>query len=294
VYKRESISVYNIFTDVENPRQHLINIFYSAFYFALTFILLNYFGYLVLALNAKILDYQPVFSYNGIENLTNTYGWSTKRIAFVYLSSPIVGFLISFFAYYWYIGTDHHKPHLQQFFFWLSINGFVMFYSYLITGLFAVGNYSSKFFTGFVSFFSWLNWDDSMIFFALLVSAIGLLFYSLRFGRPVLKSSYSKNLLKKRNGRKLVFVNVVLLPFGIGCIFLLASIFPMDLIYTLVRLACYPLVFLIIYWRITNRRKKVGRILKGGLSYRSPVVLLLLLAILIAISRTLLAHRFWL
>lgn len=157
MYKSEQITISSIFTDVEDLPRHTLNIFYSAFYFALTFVFLTYLSYAVVAINASILGYAPYLTFNGVDNLAQTTGWSIKRIAFVYLSAPLSGLAISVLSYYWYVGTNHKKSHLQQLFFWLSLNGFVLFYSYLLTGLLSVGEYSSRYFTGFVAFLSWLE-----------------------------------------------------------------------------------------------------------------------------------------
>lgn len=291
MYKDDQIKLSNVFTDVEDLPRHLVNILYSAFYFALSFILLTYLSYAIVAINAKILGYSPYLTFNGVDNLAQTTGWSIKRIAFVYLSAPLSGLVISILSYYWYVGTDHKKSHLQQFFFWLSLNGFVLFYSYIITGLLSVGNYSSRYFTGFVAFFSWLEWSDAAIYGVQLAMLVLFVFYANRYAWPILKSSYSRQLLSRSNGRTLIFTNLVVLPFAFGSVMVFAATFPMDFMYQIVRLFSYAMVFLIMLWSVSNRTKQVGRIQKGGMRYFSPLWLLALLGGLILISRFLLTYE---
>ena len=288
MYKTETITLSNLLADVDNPSEHLVKILYSSFYFAFTSILLTYLGYLALALNAAYLGYEPSLSFDGVEGLTDTRGWSVKRIAFVYLAPPLIGLLASIFGHYKYSVTDHKKSHWQNFYFWLSVNGFVLFYSYLASGLIAVGNFNSKYFVGFVSFFSWLKWDNKLITAVLLLLCLAFAFYARRYGWPVTKSFYSRKLLKKRVGRNIMFVNIVVLPWLIGTLLVSAATFPMDLLFFAIRTCCYVVVFLMILWRINNKRKKVGKIIRGGMTYRSPLLWLVLVAFLVVLSRTLL------
>lgn len=292
MYKSEQITLSNIFTDVEDLPKHFLNILYSAFYFALTFVLLTYLSYAFVAINAKILGYSPYLTLNGVDNLAQTFGWSIKRIAFVYLAAPFSGLAISILSYYLYIGTDHKKSHLQQFFFWLSLNGFVLFYSYLLTGLLSVGNYSSRYFTGFVAFFSWLEWGNVAIYGILILLLIVFVFYAHRYAWPILKSSYSTRLLKRTNGRTLVFFNLVVLPFLFGAVIVFAATFPMDFMYQIVRLFSYGIVFLIMMWSISDRNQKVGKIKKGGIKYLPPYLLLIFVGALVVLCRLVLSHQF--
>lgn len=270
--------------DVDDPAKHIVKVLYSAFYFAVTFILLNYLGYLAQAINAWYLDYNPVFNYNGVEELYNG-GWSTKRIAFVFLAAPLIGLFTSLIAFYWYLGVDHKRSHLQQFYFWLSLNGFMLFFSYLVTGTLAVGDYNSRFFTGFVAVFTWLEWKETVIYVVLLVLAMLFVFYGRRYSMPILKSSYSIQLLKRSNGRGIVFLNSVVFPYLIGSLMVFAVTYPHDLVYFAIRVCCYVIVFLIMYWGISNRSRKVGKVKKGGLKYASPIWLVLLFLILFAGGR---------
>lgn len=286
MYKRDQIRLVDIFADVDEPSKHIVRMFYSALYFAITFIFLNYIGYAIQALCAWYLGYTPYFSYEGVDpSLKDEAGWSTKRIIFVFLSGPLFAFVLSFISFYWYRGIDHKRSHLRQLYFWLSLNSFVYFYSFIITGLMAVGDFESfYFFRGFVAVFSWFEWKDAVVYGVLIAMAILFVFYARRYSKPILKTSYSTKLLKRTNGRAIVFLNSLVVPYLLGVIIIFIVTQSYDLVLFAVRICCYLIVFLIMFWGIINRRKKIGKVKKGGLTYISPLWFILSLAILYAIG----------
>lgn len=266
----------DIFADVENKAEHLTKIMWSAFYFALSYILLSYLSYAVQALNASLLDYPVLFSFDGIKISEGISPWTLKRIAFVFLAPPLFGLFTSIAAAIAYNNTSFNYSHLKLFFYWLCINGFALFYSYFFTGILSFGTYNSKYFTGFAAFFAWLHLDGGTVAALLIGLATLTAFYALTFGRKTLSQSYSGNLLEHEHGRTVIFINVVVLPFTIGTAFLLAATYPLDFNYQIVRLFCYPIIFAMTFLWLQMNRHAPCVIKKGGIEHRAFYLLLLL------------------
>lgn len=276
-----------IFADVENKKEHLVKILWSAIYFAFSYILLSYLSYAVQAANAALLDYDVVFSYNGIKISGGSSPWTLKRIAFVFLAPPLFGLFTSIAAAVAYNNTTFTYSHLKLFFYWLCINGFALFYSYFFTGIITFGDYNSKYFTGFAAFFSWLHLEKSSVTVLLLVFAVLFGLYSLTFGRKTLSQSYSTELLEREHGRSIIFINVLVLPFIIGTALILAATYPMDFNYQIIRLFCYPIIFAMIFIWLQANRHTACIIKKRGIKHYPSVWLLVSTAVLILISRLL-------
>jgi hypothetical protein len=265
---------WGLFADVENINQHIIKILWSGFYFALSYILISYSGYAIQSLNAAFLDYNVIFSYDSFQISGGIAPWSVKRIAFVFLAGPIFGLLVSWFAFFICNKIEFKYSHLRLFFFWLSINGFAMFYSYFFTGLLAFGNYYTKYFTGFAAFLAWLYLEKGTITLILLVVTILFTAYPLLYGWLTLSNSYSIELLEEKKGRKNVFINVIVLPFITGIILIVGATYPLDFEYQVVRWMVYPIIFFIIYLWLVSIKHSSAIIKKGGIEYRSPFLLL--------------------
>jgi hypothetical protein len=274
-----------IFADVENIAEHVTKIMWSAFYFALSYILLSYLSYAVQALNASLLDYPVSFSFDGIKILEGSSPWTLKRIAFIFLAPPLFGLFTSIAATIAYTNTTFTYSHLKLIFYWLCINGFALFYSYFFTGIITFGDYNSKYFTGFAAYFAWLHLEKSTVTGLLFVFAILFSFYALTFGRKTLSQSYSTELLEKEHGRSVIFINVLVLPFIIGTALILAATYPMDFNYQIIRLFCYPIIFAMVFIWLQVNRHAACIIKKGGIEYYHLVWLLASTAVLILISR---------
>lgn len=271
--------------DYKFPLQYIL---WSAFYFALTYILISYSGYLVQSINASVLDYDVKFSYDGVAISGGTSPWTLKRISFVFLASPFLGMLFSMIGFAFCNKLSRNKSHLRIFFFWLSINGFAFFYSYFFTGILAFGNYYTKYFTGFVAFLAWLYLSKGVITFILLTLTALFAIYPVIFGWLTLSVSYSSLLQDRKGGRKIIFRNVIILPYLLGLILIIAATYPLDNVYHLVRWLVYPIIFAVIYLWFTKKKIAAAIVVKGGLANRSQRLLLLLSIMLILAGRFLL------
>lgn len=278
-----------IFADVEYKAEHLTKIMWSAFYFALSYILLSYLSYAVQAANAALLDYDVLFSYNGVKISGGTSPWSLKRIAVVFLAPPLFGLFTSFAAAIAYNNTTFNYSHLKLLFYWFCINGFALFYSYFFTGIITFGDYNSKYFTGFAAFFAWLHLEKNSVTVLLLMFAVLFGFYSLTFGRKTLSQSYSTELLEREQGRSIVFINVLVLPFIIGTTLILAATYPMDFNYQIIRLFCYPIIFAMIFIWLQVNRHAACIIKKGGIEHKAVYLLVPLILSLLGLSKFILS-----
>ena len=194
---------------------------WSALYFAITFILLNYTSHFWSSINAWQIGFNPSFSYNGMDRILPSAGWSAKRIAFVYLAPPLWGLFSSAVGYIGFSKTSGLKTHLRTFFFWHSFNGFLLYFSYLITGILSGVDYASDFFTGFAGFYTWLEWPKSTIIGIIVFQIITGLALSLIFPPLILKLNHSRKINLQRSGKWIVLVNVFLIPTLLGSMLVL-------------------------------------------------------------------------
>lgn len=264
------------FREVEDVGAYRRKSLNSAIYFTVTFILVSYTGYCWSASNAWDVGYSPSFSYEGMENLVSTSGWTLKKVAWVYLAPPLWGLLIAFLGLIMFNLSDSRNTHLQTFLFWLSVNGFMLYFSYVITGILSGQNYSSKFFTGFAGVYGWLEWSKAKATAILCLQGLVSLPFVLFYSKPVLQLNFSRLLATRKNGKPMIFFHVVLLPFLLGCLLLISATFPMDMNYQLVRLMSYSFVFVTMALGMGLHKAKYITIVKGGIKPLSTTLLSLL------------------
>jgi hypothetical protein len=256
---------------------------WSALYFALTFTILNYSSHFWSAFNSWQIGFSPSFSYNGMDRILFSTSWSAKRIAFVYLAPPLWGLFSSAVGFIGFTKTNGLRTHLRTFFFWLFFNGFLLYFSYLVTGLLSGVDYASDFFTGFPGFYTWLEWPKSTILGIIVFQIITGLAFSLAFPPLILKLNHSRKINSQRSGKWIVLMNVFLIPTLLGSILVLVATYPMNLNYQLVRiLSCLPIigVCILAFKHVEYSRMTFA---KGGLSdrpYWQLVIATLLLVVL--------------
>jgi hypothetical protein len=281
-----STSSPGLFADVSNPGNHLVKILWSGFYFALAFILINYFHHFITAFCAALLEHDPVFSYNGVKPIAAAASpWTVKRVAFIYLTAPLICLLISagltFLLY-----SSYSNSHLSLFLFWLGLNAFALFYSYFFTGILGAGKYSSIFYTGFALYLSWFYFSSSTIIVLMVLLIILFSFAALVFVPLAMKYNYSVPLLKTIKGRKIIFVNTVLFPFAVGVALILFISYPLDKAYTIVRIASIAVILFMLFLGMLRINKKSSAIIqKGGIRYMSPLLLVTGILILTVIVK---------
>lgn len=240
-------SSHGLFADVSNPGKHLVKILWSGFYFALAFILINYFHHFITASCAALLEHDPVFSYNGVKPIAAAASpWTIKRVAFIYLTAPLVCLLISA-GITLLLFNSYSNSHLSLFLFWLGLNAFALFYSYFFSGILGSGKYTSIFYTGFALWLSWFYLGSKSITVIMILFIIIFSFASLLFAPLAMKFNYSSQLLKTIKGRRIIFINTVLLPFMTGAAIVLFITYPLDKAYTIVRLASISVILLGVY-----------------------------------------------
>lgn len=272
------------YTGVENKEEHWLKIFYSAFYFAASFILIHYSGHAWSAANAWDFGYRPSFSYDRMESLAGEINWTVSKVANVYLAPPIWGLFLSIVAIILFRVTDGTRTHLKTMLYWIAVNGYLMYFSYLVTGILSGQDYSSTMYTGFASYYAWLEWSPAKIYGILTIQIIVSLPYAILFSKGVLQLNYSRLLAAKFNGKTMIFLTVILMPFLIGSVLVMLTTFPMDSGYQVVRLFCYIPVFIIVFLGMGFHRAKHISIVKGGLR-PVPMFGIIVLIILLLTSR---------
>ncbi|MCF8463984.1 MAG: hypothetical protein K9G41_04045 [Flavobacteriales bacterium] len=224
-----------------------------------------------------------------MDSLLGTTGWSPKRIAFIYLMPAATGILALIIGFIALRIARTKQVHLRTFMFWLSLNGLLMYMSYIATGYLSGVNFNSKFFTGFVGLYAWLFWKDITIYGVLLLQVLLCIPVLLYFGRLVLSLNYSSSLLKQKNGKFIIWINIVFIPFLIGVLIVIAATFPMEFGYQLVRILSFlPIAFIVAIGTQLFSTKHIS-IIKGGMKPLPIVLLAFGIGILILISRTVLS-----
>ncbi|MBL4586109.1 MAG: hypothetical protein JKX84_03500 [Flavobacteriales bacterium] len=278
------------FSTVNNRYEHSSKLLFSGLYCAITFILVAYTAYAWSTSNAWDVGYHPSFSYNGMENLIDTTGWTVEKIAWVYLAPPLWGLMISVFSLIAYHLIDPIQTNLRTFLFWLSLNGFVLYFSYVLTGILSGQVYTSKFFTGFVGFYSWLKWSKGTIYGILVIQLFLSLLYSFLYSKPILQLNYSRLLASRKQGKLIIFLNVAFVPYLFGTLLIIMATFPMNLNYQSVRIIAFLLVLAACLLGIGFHRAKYISIVKGGLKPSGLLTLIFGVAALILLSRFLLSQ----
>ena len=276
-----------IFKGVENRNEHFRKIGYSAIYFAATFIFLSYTSHAWSTSNAWDIGLRPLYNYDGMDSLAGTGGWSVYKIAWVYLAPPLWGLVVSLFSIVAFTAIEGRNVHLRTILFWLAVNGFLLYLSYVIMGIISGQDYGSKLFTGFVAYYSWLLWSKGKIYGILIVQLVFSLAYALLFSKGVLQLNYSRVLASKSNGKPVVFFNVFVLPVTIGFVLIALTTFPMDFRYQVIRMGTMMPIALLALLGLALHKAKHIHIVKGGLK-PVPLLGLAIMTILLLLS------RFWL
>jgi hypothetical protein len=266
----------------ESLNEHLRKIAYSGVYFAISWIVLNYMSHAWSTSNAWDIGLNPNFSYNGMDSLAGTVGWNVGRIAWVYLAAPIWGLIVSIFALTSFTVIEGKLVHLRTFLFWLAFNGYLIYVSYVLTGILAGEDYSSKMFTGFVAYYSWLLWTPGKIYGILIFQAIISIPAGLLFSKGILQLNYSRVLASKQNGKPIIFLNVFAFPVIIGCILIMLATFPMDMQYQGVRMACIMPLAIVALLGLSLYKAKHISIVKGGLKPVPVIGLVILISAILA------------
>ncbi|MCF8277903.1 MAG: hypothetical protein K9J17_14310 [Flavobacteriales bacterium] len=268
------------YTGVEDREAHLLKLLYSATYFAFTFILVSYVSHAFSTANAWDVGYRPNFSYDGMDDLRGTTGWTPFRIGWVYLAPPIWGLAISIFALICFRFIDGRQAHLRTILFWLAVNGYLLYFSYIISGLLSGMDYGSPLFSGFVGFYSWLDWEKPKVIGVVIIQLIISIPFALLFSKGVLQLNYSRLLAAKNNGKPVIFLHVFIIPIAIGAVLIALSTFPMDLGLQVIRLLSFLPVVIVVFLGLGLHKAKHISIVKGGLrnvSIAGAIVLVSLL-----------------
>lgn len=270
------------FTGIENREAHVLKLLCSAAYFAFAFMAVNYTAHAWSAANAWDIGQRPLFSYDGMEVLKDTVGWNVHRIAWVYLAPPLWGLLVSLVSLAAFSYVEGTNTHVRTILFWFSVNGFLLFFSYQITGILSGQDYGSVLFTGFVSYYSWLFWSEPKIYGVLTFQTVVSLAYPVLFSKGILQLNYSRLLAAKNNSKIIIFLHIIVVPAVVGCVIVAISTFPMDFGYQFIRMCCLLPVLLAALLGMAFHKAKHISISKGGLGSVSIAVVVVFILLLFA------------
>lgn len=271
------------YTGIEDDdrKKHLIRLGLASVYFAVTFIFVSYLSHAWSTANAWKVGYAPYFSYDGMENLYSTSGWTLSKVAFVYLAPPLWGLTIGLMGFLGFSFTEGKHIHLRTLFYWLGFNGYLLYYSYIVNGLLSGGDFQSKFHTGFIGFYSWLEWSPTKCLGILAVQAIFSLPVPLVFSKGILQLNHSRELVARTNGKQMAFLHWFAIPAMVGCMLIALTTFPMDLKYQVVRMICIVPLGIMTLLGVSMYIAKHIRIVKGGLKPVGSVAFVMILCMLL-------------
>jgi len=193
VVTENPITTKDLFTGIVGPDSGS-KLLYSSIYFTLAYIAVTYTGHAWTTANAWSLGYDPLFSFDGMDTLRHTTGWTATKIAWVYLASPLWGLFISVLWLLIFHRVLPRYTHLRTLLLWLSIHGFLHYFSFILTGLFYGEDITSTFYTGFVAYYKWLHWDCTQINGTLVLLGLISLPYTFLYSKPIMRLSHSKRL----------------------------------------------------------------------------------------------------
>lgn len=281
----------SIFPAVDDLGTHLIKLVNSGLYFAITFIILHYIGHAWSTANAWHYGYSPLFSYNGMDSLLGTTGWTARRTGIIHLMPPFVGFLGLVIGLISFHSISIRKTQARTFSFWLAFNGLLVYISYLVTGVLSGLSFSSEYFTGFVGFYAWLYWKDATIYGMLVLQFILCLPVIFMLSRMCLKLGYSKVSMKNAEGKIAAWINGIILPVVLGIIIIMAATFPMDFSFQAARIVTIvPIAGLLLFGLLLQSSNNINP-LKGGIKPLPKTFIILGVAAIIFFSRTVLSLR---
>jgi hypothetical protein len=224
-----------------------------------------------------------------MDSLLGTTGWTARKIGFIFLMPSATGIIALLVGLISLRLARTKQVHLRTFMFWLSVNGLLMYASYVTTAYLSGLNFNSKFFTGFVSLYAWLFWKDITIYGVLFIQTLLCIPFLLYFGRLILSLNYSNSLLKQKNGRIIIWTNVIVIPFAIGVVIVGAASIPMDFGYQFARIATFlPMSVIMVAGMHLFSTKNIV-VVKGGMNGVSIVVLMLATVLLLVLTRTVLS-----
>ena len=275
----------SVLSNVESRSAHLIKWLYSGIYCAITFIVLHYLGYAISCANAHYLGFEPTFSFEGLSSLRHTSGWGPRSIAFVYLAPAAFGFGVSAVAMFAAFQLSLLRTHVRNFMFWLSINGYLLFYSFFFFGLIGVEHRLTDFYGSYAAVFDWLYWSHRSSYIVLAVSSVFFLVVGLLFAPLILSFNHSQSITLHKRANSVIFTNIVLIPFFVGMVIVLAASFPMDAKLLGVRVISAIPLFLISFLSMNLIPDGNVLIVRGGLTKMPWLKVSVLAIILIIVTR---------
>lgn len=263
---------------------------WSGFYVALAFILLHYFDNFITSFCARLLGYKASFNYHAITAVVATESpWTLKRVAFIYLTSPLL-LAATGFGLLIFLRTTYSISHFSLIIFWFSFVAYVLFYSYFFFGLVGAGNYHSPFYIGFATFFAWLGFGKISTAAALIAGSVFWALPVFFYVRPALRFIPDSAWLKNKNGKLKYFVNVILFPMLFGIVLLTAITYPMALHFHFFGfLAASVLALVFFLFLIRERKSRTLLTTPGGIGNVPMLVLVIPAAALYLFTKYLLS-----
>ncbi len=157
--------------------------------------------------------YNPVISYNHIDNLPMDYReWTLWRITIIFSSGPLVCLILGIFFLDFFYSMSGSGTLLRCFVLWCSICFLNLFLSFLLVSPIAVENYSSNLYTGFSIVGAWWRLGKILMIPFSFVAMTGSIMAGYMTSDMFMKFSFSKTLIDTFKGRRNILFQLYVAP----------------------------------------------------------------------------------
>lgn len=157
--------------------------------------------------------YEPVISYNFIDNLPDDYRqWTLWRITIIFSSGPLLCLILGIFFLDFFNSLTGRGTLLRFFVLWCAICFLNLFLSFLLVSPIAVENYSSNLYTGFSIVGAWWRMGRLLMMPMAFIALTGSILIGYLTSSMFVKFSFSKTLIDTFKGRRNILFQLYVAP----------------------------------------------------------------------------------
>lgn len=252
----------------------------STFLFVICFSLAVFINYLISALAASVMGYQPVLYYFGIENIPLEHtAWNQSRIILYHLSGPIVVLFLGLISLRIHIALRKSGSILKPATLWFAFCSILLFLCYITEIVFGTESYSSPFYFGFSVVASWF-WMGKVIMAP--ISLVGFVL-TLAFGYMItpffLELSSSATRIQNLFGKRAFVFQNVILPFIKGAALIMVFRADKDFVHSICILFSISIAIFVIWLRSSQKIMGLKIVKSDSLNHSIFILLVLLIGL---------------
>lgn len=206
----------------------LFRILNSAFCFASVYLVMHYVHWVIVALSGTAFDLNAFLYYHGVKFLMNGHPWDKEMVVIIYVSAPIILFVVGLLCMALYTRLKTKKFLLNVYLLWAYVVGVGFFLAQPPISSVGLNVQPSAFYIDWAAVFAWLN-IPAIAVYLLNIPAIFLMFYfGANTAMPFMRLAYSSTKINKVERRQKFFAETVILPFIVGALIVLMVGFPLG------------------------------------------------------------------